>query len=76
MHTKIHLFFCFSAIGLKYRRLQKLAVDAVVKIKEELVAENPENVMLERFYGDPCMPPTWQGLTCEERNNSFVITKL
>ncbi|XP_020256626.1 nodulation receptor kinase-like [Asparagus officinalis] len=32
--------------------------------------------MLERFYGDPCMPPTWQGLTCEERNNSFVITKL
>lgn len=51
-------------------------LNAVVKLREELAAGNPSNVILEKLYGDPCMPPAWGGLTCEERNGNLIITKL
>lgn len=51
-------------------------MNAVVKLREELGAENPINVMLGKLYGDPCMHPAWDGLTCEERNSNLIVTKL
>ncbi|OVA10049.1 Protein kinase domain [Macleaya cordata] len=52
-------------------------VDAIVELKNELVAENPENELWESWSGDPCLPLPWQGLVCKSNNHgSFVVTNL
>ncbi|KAG0466896.1 hypothetical protein HPP92_018476 [Vanilla planifolia] len=51
-------------------------VNAIMKLKGEMLEKNSKHEMLANWLGDPCWPCSWDGLTCEERNGSFVITKL
>ncbi|KAH0459441.1 hypothetical protein IEQ34_012255 [Dendrobium chrysotoxum] len=51
-------------------------VNAVMKLKDELMEENPKLEIFGKWHGDPCTPYFWNGLACEEINGSFVITKL
>ncbi|KAM7276819.1 hypothetical protein ACFE04_018685 [Oxalis oulophora] len=45
------------------------------EIKEELLISNKENMVLESWSGDPCLPNQWQGLSCDTTNGSWVVTK-
>ncbi|RWR77865.1 Protein kinase domain-containing protein [Cinnamomum micranthum f. kanehirae] len=51
-------------------------VDTIVEVRDELLAANPDNVVLRSWSGDPCVPFPLKGLACEPRNSTFVITKL
>ncbi|XP_020578402.1 nodulation receptor kinase-like isoform X2 [Phalaenopsis equestris] len=51
-------------------------VNAVMKLKDELMEENPKHDIFGKWHGDPCTPYIWNGLACEEMNGSFVIIKL
>lgn len=52
------------------------SVNAVMKLRNELMEENPNHEIFRKWHGDPCTPYFWNGLACEEMNGSFVITKL
>ncbi|KAL0928113.1 hypothetical protein M5K25_002354 [Dendrobium thyrsiflorum] len=51
-------------------------VDAVMKLKQELMVENYKHEVFRNWQGDPCFPASWFGVSCEEKNGSFVITKI
>ncbi|XP_077234062.1 nodulation receptor kinase-like [Tasmannia lanceolata] len=51
-------------------------VDKIVGVRNEFLVENPGNVVLGSWSGDPCLPSTWKGLGCEHNNGGSVITKL
>ncbi|XP_042491079.1 nodulation receptor kinase-like, partial [Macadamia integrifolia] len=51
-------------------------VDVIMEVKDELIANNPEKEFLLSWSGDPCLPFPWQGLGCQPRNSSAVITSL
>ncbi|XWS45056.1 hypothetical protein CRYUN_Cryun15aG0103900 [Craigia yunnanensis] len=51
-------------------------VIVIKKVKEELLMLNQENSLLETWSGDPCLPDSWQGLSCNSINGSTVITDL
>ncbi|XP_050205737.1 nodulation receptor kinase-like isoform X2 [Mercurialis annua] len=50
--------------------------DGIKQIRAELLHHNKENDVLQRWSGDPCLPLSWEGLTCELMNGSQVITRL
>ncbi|KAI3951089.1 hypothetical protein MKW92_047409 [Papaver armeniacum] len=51
--------------------------DAITEVKDEWVAQNPENELWESWTGDPCLPLPWEGLFCIPNNQgSFIITNL
>ncbi|KAM0032385.1 putative protein kinase RLK-Pelle-LRR-I-1 family [Helianthus debilis subsp. tardiflorus] len=51
-------------------------VDVILIIKKELLVENQDNEVLESWTGDPCLPHSWHGVTCNKSNGNTVITKL
>ncbi|XP_021992578.1 nodulation receptor kinase isoform X2 [Helianthus annuus] len=51
-------------------------VDAILVIKNELLVANRDNEVLESWTGDPCLPQSWTGVTCNQSNGKTVITKL
>ncbi|KAA8531479.1 hypothetical protein F0562_006169 [Nyssa sinensis] len=51
-------------------------VDLIVEVRKELLGVNKDNVVLGTWSGDPCLPHSWDGLSCELINGSCVITKL
>ncbi|XP_051140304.1 nodulation receptor kinase-like [Andrographis paniculata] len=51
-------------------------VNAITKVKDELVAENKDNHVLQTWSGDPCLPLPWHGLSCEAFNGTLAITKM
>jgi len=53
-----------------------LSVEAIQKMREELLLQNQENEALESWSGDPCMIYPWKGVTCDDSNGSSIITKL
>lgn len=52
------------------------SVNAITKMKNELLTHNQDNEVLKTWSGDPCLPLQWHGLSCELLNGSSVITKL
>lgn len=51
-------------------------VNVIRKVRDELKKYNKENKVLDSWSGDPCLPSTWQGVYCNTRNGSIVITGL
>ncbi|KAL0332406.1 UNVERIFIED_CONTAM: Nodulation receptor kinase [Sesamum calycinum] len=51
-------------------------VDAIAKVKNELLTHNENSELLKAWSGDPCLPLPWHGLTCEPLNSTSVITKM
>ncbi|KAI7736286.1 hypothetical protein M8C21_001731 [Ambrosia artemisiifolia] len=51
-------------------------VDVILIIKNELLVENQDNEVLESWTGDPCLPHSWHGVTCNQSNGKTIITKL
>ncbi|XP_057749781.1 nodulation receptor kinase-like [Arachis stenosperma] len=51
-------------------------LEAILKIREELITENHDNKVLQSWTGDPCMLFAWQGISCDFSNDAPVITKL
>ncbi|KAL0377983.1 UNVERIFIED_CONTAM: Nodulation receptor kinase [Sesamum radiatum] len=51
-------------------------VDAIAKVKNELLTHNQNSELLKSWSGDPCLPLPWHGLTCEPLNSTSVITKV
>ncbi|KAL0450085.1 UNVERIFIED_CONTAM: Nodulation receptor kinase [Sesamum latifolium] len=51
-------------------------VDAIAKVKNELLTHNENSELLKSWSGDPCLPLPWHGLTCEPLNSTSVITKM
>ncbi|KAL3526958.1 hypothetical protein ACH5RR_011614 [Cinchona calisaya] len=51
-------------------------VDAIMDVKNELHGNNPDNEILTSWLGDPCLPISWPGLSCELVNGSPIITKM
>lgn len=65
----------YQVLPRKMETIQR-DVDAIMKIKDELMVENPKLEILGNWHGDPCWPASWNGVTCEEKNDVFVIIKL
>ncbi|PIA55232.1 hypothetical protein AQUCO_00800157v1, partial [Aquilegia coerulea] len=52
-------------------------VDAIVKLRDELLVKNKGNKVLAGWSADPCLPVPWEGLLCHPiSHESFVITQL
>ncbi|XP_065874861.1 nodulation receptor kinase-like [Euphorbia lathyris] len=53
-------------------------VDAIEKVRNELLQNNKENGVLQSWSGDPCVPlsSSWKGLTCQNMNGFQAITGL
>ncbi|KAG1347645.1 nodulation receptor kinase [Cocos nucifera] len=51
-------------------------VNVMEELRNQLLVRNPGNKILEKWHGDPCLPSPWEGLSCEQRNDRNVITKL
>ncbi|KDP32166.1 hypothetical protein JCGZ_12627 [Jatropha curcas] len=51
-------------------------VDAIEKVKYELLLQNKKNQLLQSWSGDPCLPLYWKGLTCQNMNGSQVIARM
>ncbi|XP_052195708.1 nodulation receptor kinase-like [Diospyros lotus] len=51
-------------------------VDVIMEVRKELLRANQDNEVLKTWSGDPCLRLPWNGLSCEPKNNSLVITKL
>ncbi|KAK7309603.1 hypothetical protein RJT34_06466 [Clitoria ternatea] len=51
-------------------------VQAIQKIREELLLQNQDNKLLESWTGDPCILFPWQGIACDGSTDSSVMTKL
>ncbi|KAI3451849.1 hypothetical protein Pfo_008514 [Paulownia fortunei] len=51
-------------------------VDAITKVKNELLTHNQDSEVLKTWSGDPCLPLPWHGLSCEALNGTSVITKM
>ncbi|PKA45608.1 putative protein phosphatase 2C 55 [Apostasia shenzhenica] len=64
-----------------YRVLQKGVetierdVDAVMKLRDELMVENSKLEIFRNWCGDPCSPTSWAGLTCEDHNDSGFLDR-
>ncbi|KAK4477408.1 hypothetical protein RD792_016629 [Penstemon davidsonii] len=51
-------------------------VDAITRVKNELLTHNKESQVLGTWSGDPCLPLPWHGVSCEPLNGTSVITKM
>ncbi|XP_047325196.1 nodulation receptor kinase-like [Impatiens glandulifera] len=51
-------------------------VEAILKVKKELLKNNNGNNILNTWNGDPCLPVPWKGLSCNQSGNDSTITKL
>ncbi|WCJ32035.1 Leucine-rich repeat protein kinase family protein [Euphorbia peplus] len=53
-------------------------VDAIEKVRNELLQNNKGNELLQTWSGDPCLPlpSSWKGLTCQNMNGFQAITGL
>ncbi|KAK3127428.1 hypothetical protein QOZ80_7AG0573170 [Eleusine coracana subsp. coracana] len=50
--------------------------DVAKRVKYELWDRNRGHELLKSWNGDPCSPPTWEGFTCQSKDNILVVTKL
>ncbi|XP_043690706.1 nodulation receptor kinase-like isoform X2 [Telopea speciosissima] len=50
--------------------------NVIMEVRDELIANNPENEVLLSWSGDPCLPFPWQGLGCDPINSSAAITSV
>ncbi|XP_068657022.1 nodulation receptor kinase-like [Aristolochia californica] len=48
-------------------------VDAIVEVRDEIRVANPENDLLRSWSGDPCLPTSWKGLSCQPNNGIYLI---
>ncbi|KAJ8769391.1 hypothetical protein K2173_002595 [Erythroxylum novogranatense] len=51
-------------------------VEVINNVADELLEHNKEIKMSKLWFGDPCLPTSWEGLTCNNINGSSVISKL
>lgn len=51
-------------------------VDAITKVRNELLTKNEENKVLKTWSGDPCLPLPWHGVSCELLHGALIIKKL
>ncbi|XP_020086600.1 nodulation receptor kinase-like [Ananas comosus] len=51
-------------------------MDVAKEVRYQLLERNPGNNMLEKWNGDPCLSPPWEGFYCLPQNGTFVIFKL
>ncbi|XP_015579688.3 nodulation receptor kinase [Ricinus communis] len=51
-------------------------VDVIKQMRDKLLQHNKDNDMLKDWSGDPCLPLSWKGLTCQPMSGSQVITIL
>ncbi|XP_027076638.1 nodulation receptor kinase [Coffea arabica] len=51
-------------------------VDNIIDVKNEFLRGNPDNELLASWLGDPCLPISWPGLSCELANGTSVITTM
>ncbi|XP_072952054.1 nodulation receptor kinase-like isoform X3 [Typha angustifolia] len=73
MISYLLLLMLFSR-GYGTQELQ--TVDAMNELKHELLETNPRNKLLEKWYGDPCLPPSWKGIRCTQNNGTYAVVKL
>ncbi|KAJ0982654.1 hypothetical protein J5N97_010909 [Dioscorea zingiberensis] len=51
-------------------------VEAASQLRDTLAKKNQGNQRLRNWSGDPCNPSAWEGLACEEKKHTLVITRL
>ncbi|KAI4382084.1 hypothetical protein MLD38_008090 [Melastoma candidum] len=51
-------------------------VDTMLAVKDEFLASNEGNAVFGNWFGDPCVPVNWDGLTCNVVNGSSVVSML
>ncbi|KAL8472743.1 hypothetical protein ACS0TY_029827 [Phlomoides rotata] len=76
-HVNGILIICsFIFISLYIQSNFAQEVDAITKVKNELLTKNEENKVLKTWSGNPCLPLPWHGLSCELLHGALVIRKL
>ncbi|XP_057784317.1 nodulation receptor kinase-like isoform X2 [Salvia miltiorrhiza] len=51
-------------------------VEVIMKVKNELLAQNQDSEVLKTWSGDPCLPLPWHGLSCDALNGTSIISKM
>eukprot|EP01018_Ginkgo_biloba_P001674 Gb_30966 [translate_table: standard] len=58
-------------------------VDALVRVRDVLLQQNPNLMNLQHWSGDPCLPMSedgqpkpWEGVNCSSHDVGFIITEL
>ncbi|XP_057803578.1 nodulation receptor kinase-like [Salvia miltiorrhiza] len=51
-------------------------VEVIMKVKNELLAQNQDSEILKTWSGDLCLPLPWHGLSCDALNGTSIISKM